>query len=378
VPPVPPRRISISRHRRSTTASRRLQLPVRRTAWSPHPSAQQQALDSFWNNDPNRPPGTGGPVTNPSGGSSDSGGGSPAPVALTPAEIAAFQASGLTVTAAGSGTYLVTSPGETIVIPQQAPPPPPPNHAPLPGPPQMLSGAGANPGAAPADPNGVSGPPQVTKPEAERPSRKVAKPIVSGFGRAVDELLNKSPSLRAAWETARKNGWEIQKAEPGSGSRADPNTKPPTVYIDLEGVKPGAKYTEHLAALIAHEIGHAATPYQEEIQAATRDEFVTKNVAKDLAHEGAAAFENCRARDEIMGPNKDGPDINIRGGQDTIYDYIYEQYKAGHISESEAKAQMGAHFADEGLRVLPNGQVQTYEMVFTERYEDIWDDREGH
>jgi hypothetical protein len=39
---------------------------------------------------------------------------------------------------------------------------------------------------------------------------------------------------------------------------------------------------------------------------------------------------------------------------------------------------VGAHFADEALRVLPNGQTQTYEMVLTERYEGIWDDREGH
>jgi hypothetical protein len=59
------------------------------------------------------------------GPSGASGGGPRTPVQLSPAEAAAFQQSGLTVTPAGGGTYYIDTPTESVRIVEQAPPPPP-------------------------------------------------------------------------------------------------------------------------------------------------------------------------------------------------------------------------------------------------------------
>jgi hypothetical protein len=98
---------------------------------------------------------------------------------------------------------------------------------------------------------------------------------------------------------------------------------------------------------------------------------VAVNTEMSLQHEGAAAFENARARDEIKAST--GTDIGIRGGYDQAYIDIYEQYKSGAISEAEAKARMTDLQA-----VEPEGfdgtRVITRQEAFAADYTRIWNE----
>ena len=140
---------------------------------------------------------------------------------------------------------------------------------------------------------------------------KEARRIISGAGAAVDEMINKSPSLRQLWQDAKDRGWRIEFRDRG-GSAADPNKS--IVWIDRNDIKDVKHFETHMASLLSHEIGHAGTPYKPVVQSPKEDVYVQKNTAQSMEHEGAAAFHNARARDEIKANG--GPDIGIRGGFD--------------------------------------------------------------
>jgi hypothetical protein len=126
--------------------------------------------------------------------------------------------------------------------------------------------------------------------------------------------------------------------------------------------------------LSAHEIGHAATEYSPPLPGNTKDEFVEKNVRKDLEHEGSAAFENARARDEILNAKPPGPDIGIRGGSDSDYIDTYDAYKSGAITEEQAKAQMATTYSQEPQdRDASTGRYRTKEEQLADQYGKDWD-----
>ena len=134
--------------------------------------------------------------------------------------------------------------------------------------------------------------------EAVRPPEKAkegkpAPKINSGMGKEADDILNKSPTLRKQWADAKGKGSADGGGETGSGSRSHAKKKPPTIFIDKSEVSKGPGDHARLASLMAHEIGHAATEYSPPLPGNTKDEFVEKNVRKDLEHEGSAAFERC-------------------------------------------------------------------------------------
>ena len=116
-------------------------------------------------------------------------------------------------------------------------------------------------------------------------------------------------------------------------------------------------------------MGHAISDFLGTQNAATKADFVAINTQLAIEYEAAAAFENARARDEIIGSG--GRDIEIRGGLDDEYNAIYQQYKWGGISEAEAKAQMTAVAAREpdesGTRSTTRAEA------FAEYYAERWD-----
>lgn len=72
----------------------------------------------------------------------------------------------------------------------------------------------------------------------------------------------------------------------------------------------------------------------------TKADHVRKTVDARLEHEGDAAFENARIREEILAAT--GIDIGIAGrNADGPYLDIYEDFKNGMMSEAEARRQMG-------------------------------------
>jgi type VI secretion system secreted protein VgrG len=201
-----------------------------------------------------------------------------------------------------------------------------------------------------------------------------AKPIESGFGKEVDDLLNQSPTLRRMWEEAKEKGWRIKLAPDDRTSQADHTKNPPIIYINPKDIKPGGDWNAKMASLLSHEIGHAGTPQAvATLPGQTREEFVAKNTELDMQYEGSAAFANARARDEIM--MNGGPDIGIRGGFDDEYINIFNEYKAGRITEEEAKDQMADVMAREPAKQLEDGSYLTKKQLSEQSYGEKWDKR---
>jgi hypothetical protein len=234
--------------------------------------------------------------------------------------------------------------------------------------------APATAGAA-AQPEPVSSPEYsgVAEPTDAGVPVEVSPPIESGLGKRVDDILNQSPTLRAMWEQAKAKDWRIQIREGEKRSEADQNAKPPTIYINPRDVKPGPDAHLKMAGLLAHEIGHAATSWPEPAAGKTRQEYVDKNTAINLQHEGAAAFANARARDEIH--NSGGPETDISGRFDDQYDEIYQRCKAGLISEEDAKAQMAELMANERQVRNPDGSYVTKKEALQQHYGEQWDEK---
>jgi hypothetical protein len=282
----------------------------------------------------------------------------------------------------GSGATVYDGSFESIVITQT---PEPELEAPDPStlwghpadgmdaPPSGGGGGGGGAGAPPVIPE----PPRPSIETQPPPPDEGPKPIKTGLGDKIDDILNRSPSLRKQWEEAQAKGWRIELAAYGSGSRADPNKQ--RIFIDEQDL---AKGGHDIASLLSHEMGHAATDFPEPLdpKAHPKDEYVTTTVQGEMEHEGAAAFANARARDEIMhsdGNTEDGPDVGIRGKFDDEYIAIYERYKSGEISEKQAKAEMTEVMSREPAGIDPDGSYITKKEAATQQAAQEWNRQNG-
>jgi hypothetical protein len=225
------------------------------------------------------------------------------------------------------------------------------------------------PGVRPENPPG--GVPEPVDGGAPAPE---PKRLYSGGGTDVDDILNKSPSLRKLWQEASDANWKIKYRDDKVGSHADRENK--VVWINKNDIHAGGDPAAKLATLLAHEIGHAGTPYSAgaRIEGNTREEYVGRNTQRELEHEGAAAFHNARARDEIRANG--GPDIEMRGGFDEEYRRIYEDYKSGNISQEEAISRMTYFMALEP-QAIEAGRYLTKQEVLERRYNGEWNEREN-
>jgi hypothetical protein len=234
-----------------------------------------------------------------------------------------------------------------------------------------VSAGGGGPAVRPEFPG-----PVVTGPDEGKRSQDAPK-ITSGLGKAIDDIINKSPTMRALWEKAQKEGWQIVLTDK-IGSRADGDGK--KLYLNTNDVKKDQpdQIAAKLATLLSHEIGHAATPFSPTMRGDTREEFVARNTEQDVRHEATAAFLNAQARWEIMNGEPPGPDIGIRGGFDDEYKKIYDRYLYGDLTQEQAISEMAAWAAKEP-RGHADGTVGTTEEVFARErakyYEDHYPNR---
>jgi hypothetical protein len=236
----------------------------------------------------------------------------------------------------GNGNFTIFTPVDNIVVPQQAPQPwdyhlpignagsgtssvqTPSNTPPPPDPPAPTSG-----------PNHVNEPDQPEKP-------KEAPKIVTGFGEEVDRLLNASPTLREHWQKMKDAGWKVEIISSGKSKSDNEHT---TLLINPADARNDPRL---LAVLLSHEVGHAVNeaPYKLDATKHSKEDYVRKTVDARLEHEGDAAFENARYREEILAAT--GIDIGIAGrNADGPYLDIYEDFRNGMMSEAEARRQMG-------------------------------------
>ena len=286
----------------------------------PPPPAHQ----SFWQNDPNRPGGS------PSNGSS---------VGATTASPGSGSGGGLLMPD-GNGNYIYIPPDTANISITQLPETPdfilPIGNSGGPSSPvQTPSNAPAPPGpqAAPSGANEVNKPDQPVKP-------KEAPPVVTGLGEDVDKILNASKLLREQWAKLKAADWRIEFTD--HKSHTDHKNK----RIRLNPAE--ANTTARGVVLFSHELGHAVSGPPTRVTAAgrTTDDYVKRNVEARLTAEGAAAFENCKHREDIQ--QWSDIDITIAGkNADGPYLEIYEDFKSGKISEETAKYRMGQLMGEE-------------------------------
>jgi hypothetical protein len=313
------------------------------------PPASERALDAFYGHDP-RP--------------QSAGAASAPPNSVSPEEAQQLRKEGFIVNTDEFGNNTVPPQTGNDTILQG------PSYKNVPAP-STSTTSGGDPEAAGG---GTLGGPEPTpgstaaNPVSEPADKPAPGKFVSGLGPEVDNLLNLSPTLQKLWQKAHSEGWQFQAGHYGKRSNADPNDH--VIRINLDDAAPGADRAGRLASLISHEIGHAANDLQPIIEAPNKSDFVAKNTELQLKQEGDAAFENARVRDEIIANG--GPDIGIRGGDDPKYIAVYENFKAGKISEAEARSQMGVIQGQEpdALGDNPPSRKDNYEK----NYGQYWDD----
>jgi hypothetical protein len=200
----------------------------------------------------------------------------------------------------------------------------------------------------------------------DRPPVVDPPPVETILGAKADAIINLSPKLRADWQRLLAQEWSIVYGKPGEGSKCD--WKNSTIIVDPAQAKGDPN---KLAVIFAHEVGHAVSrpPYDIPGSGLTREEYVEANVDRQLASEGDAAFENARYQEEIALNGGKSDEIGYAGKRDDDYQRIYDAYKAGQISESEARHQMGQVMAQEGVSGTNN---TTYRDTLTQRYENQW------
>ncbi|HEY0712899.1 MAG TPA: hypothetical protein VGF45_09515 [Polyangia bacterium] len=316
--------------------------------------AEQSAQNAFWGSDPNRP------STNAPSPSSSSA------AFVTPQEAQLLQQAGFTVHTNDQGQHYVPAQGGNDVHG----PSPPSSWAPLAGPGSAPVTVTTSPTSAPPAQETSASPVNTNPSAGVGPSEDAGAPpehkeIRSGLGAEVDATLNLSPTLRRLVEQARAAGWRIEIGR--SDERSNANAQNKRIYLNLNNMRPDGDQIAKMASMLAHEVGHAANPRGEDLRPANRKDYVDRNVALSLRAEGSAAFENARARDEILAAG--GRDIGIRGGLDDEYIAVYEDFKSGRISEPEAKLRMGEI---QGREYEP--EFGTRKAGFAHEFGQAWDE----
>jgi type VI secretion system secreted protein VgrG len=126
---------------------------------------------------------------------------------------------------------------------------------------------------------------------------------------------------------------------------------------------------------LAHESGHALyhpDPYVPP-DGLTRQEYIDKNAARDLADEGEATMMNCQIRDEIR--TNTGTDIKVAGVQAAQYQQIYAKYPKPE-DRDQARHEIGTLFGS-GEHPSTNTAL-TYGQYYEKPYADFFDKLPKH
>ncbi|WNJ33172.1 type VI secretion system Vgr family protein [Enterobacter hormaechei] len=177
----------------------------------------------------------------------------------------------------------------------------------------------------------------------------------SGYGKDVDSLVDKSPTMKNDIATLKKRGWTFEEGEAGKGTFANRQTRVITVDKNELG------NPEEVVQSLSHESGHAL--YEPNIDVSSREAYLNST----LSDEGAATLNNIRVQREIIA-NKGG-DIGIAGNpaNQPQYNRIYHSLERGAIKESEARTQIG--------RIFGKGEQTSTTGQYYEDYYGGWYDK---
>ncbi|HDR2621990.1 TPA: type VI secretion system tip protein VgrG [Enterobacter chuandaensis] len=177
----------------------------------------------------------------------------------------------------------------------------------------------------------------------------------SGYGKYVDSLVDKSPTMKNDIATLKKRGWTFEEGEAGKGTFANRQTRVITVDKNELG------NPEEVVQSLSHESGHAL--YEPNIDVSSREAYLNST----LSDEGAATLNNIRVQREIIA-NKGG-DIGIAGNpaNQPQYNRIYDSLERGTIKVSEARTQIG--------RIFGKGEQTSTTGQYYEDYYGGWYDK---
>ena len=169
--------------------------------------------------------------------------------------------------------------------------------------------------------------------EGGKDKESVSDRMLKGFDQKTRDAANKSPTLQKQLEHLEGNDWRIVHGKPGEGSYCDKRNTRIVIDPGLEGAQ--------ATGVVAHEVGHATHTGEPEVppNGRTKQEYVDANVDRHMRDEGDAQFNAARVRDEVA--SNGGKDTGIPGQHEDGYQKIYDDRKAGKVSEDQAKSQMG-------------------------------------
>jgi type VI secretion system secreted protein VgrG len=181
--------------------------------------------------------------------------------------------------------------------------------------------------------------------------------MATGFGKDVDDLVDKSPTMKKDIAALKKQQWTFEEGTAGKGTFADRYNK--VITIDKNEMGDPAAVVQSLS----HESGHAL--YNPTIDTSSREAYLNST----LGDEGAATLNNIRVQREIIA-NK-GTDIGIAGNSANAssYNTIYDSLQKGDITESQARTQIGRIFG-KGEQTSNTGQF--YEDYYGGAYDKAY------
>lgn len=177
----------------------------------------------------------------------------------------------------------------------------------------------------------------------------------SGYGKDVDNLVEKSPTMKQDITTLKKRGWVFKEGEAGKGTSADRQGR--IITVDKSQMNNAAKVVQSLS----HESGHAL--YKPNIDLSSKNSYLNST----LSDEGAATLNNIRVQREIIA--NQGGDIGIAGNAANQKDYnsIFDSLQKGDITESDARMKIG--------RIFGKGEQTSTTKEFYEDYYGGWYDK---
>lgn len=195
----------------------------------------------------------------------------------------------------------------------------------------------------------------------------------SGLGSEVDEMVDKSPTLKQNMEDARAKGFNVRYGEKGKGTYLDPETKEIVIDPAEKGDPAG------IAQSLAHETGHAL--YEQDayvdMDGLSKEEYVKRNTMRHLKDEGEATITNIKVREEILAATRKadgsgGTDIGVAGSQGEQYKALYAKYPDPK-DRDKLREEIGKVFAKG--ETPSTDKSSNYEDYYGETYKNHWDEK---
>jgi hypothetical protein len=186
---------------------------------------------------------------------------------------------------------------------------------------------------------------------------------LKGFQQGVSNLAKQSPTLRDEVYRADLRGYHFVNVT--ADQSMNTNHTDQLVFVGSQGLSDST-----ITRRLAHEASHSANdaPSIAPTVGMTEQQYVAKGIDLRLHDEGRAELNSVKARMEIL--DAGGHDIGRpRPPETDIYQAIYNDYKANHITWDQAVDQAAGEIRTETPSAFPTGN---YEDMYRKEFTDQW------